>query len=167
MTRSFRLKTWKDTSPEEIRRFLGLIMGLVIKPSIELYWSKKTMHKDEFLTNIMTRDRFQVLSRFLHFQDNKDPSAQADRLDKIKPVIDSLLEMFQKAYTPGSKLVVDEYLIPFRGRLMFRQYIPSKSHKYGIKLYKLCTPDSYTWDFNVYSGHSSPLFKALGMQNPF
>ena len=33
------LKTWKDTSSEEIRTFLGLIMymGLVIKPSIELY----------------------------------------------------------------------------------------------------------------------------------
>ena len=45
MTRTSRLKTWKDTSPEEIRTFLGIIMymGLIIKPSIELYWSKKTM----------------------------------------------------------------------------------------------------------------------------
>ena len=64
MMRSSHLKTWKDASPEEIRTFLGLIMymGLVIKPSIELYWSKKMVYKDEFVANIMTRDRFQILS---------------------------------------------------------------------------------------------------------
>ena len=99
-----------------------MYMGLVIKPSIELYLSKKSMYKDEFVD---FRDQFLILSRFLHFQDNKDPSAQADRLYKIKPVINSLLERFQKAYTPGWKLVVDKSLIPFCGRLMFRQYIPS------------------------------------------
>ena len=29
-------------------------------------------------------------------------------------------------------------VVPFRGRLKFRQYLPKKSHKYGIKLFKLC-----------------------------
>ena len=119
------------------------------------------MYKNQFVTNIMTRDQFQILSRFLHFQNNKDPSAQADRLHKIKPMINSLLKKFQKANSLGLKLVVDKSLIPFRGRLMFRQYIPYKSHKYGIKLYKLCTADSYTWDFNVYGGQST-IIQSIG-----
>jgi len=34
---------------------------------------------------------------------------------------------------PDEDLAVDE-MVPFRGRLGFRQYIPRKSHKYGIKL---------------------------------
>ena len=49
--------------------------------------------------------------------------------------------------------MIDESLIPFRGRLSFRQYIPGKAHKYGCKLYKLCTPDSYTWNIEIYDGN--------------
>ncbi|CAK9834556.1 PiggyBac transposable element-derived protein 4, partial [Anthophora retusa] len=33
-------------------------------------------------------------------------------------------------------------MVPWRGRLSFRQYIPGKRHKYGIKLYKLCLPEA-------------------------
>jgi hypothetical protein len=47
-------------------------------------------------------------------------------------------------------LVIDESMVPFRGRLHFRQYIPNKTHKYGIKLYKLCTTDGYTCNISVY-----------------
>ncbi|XP_025207090.1 piggyBac transposable element-derived protein 4-like [Melanaphis sacchari] len=49
-------------------------------------------------------------------------------------------------------LVVDESMIAFRGRLLFRQYNPSKSHKYGIKMYKLCTPEGFTWASSIYCG---------------
>lgn len=47
-------------------------------------------------------------------------------------------------------------LIAFRGRRLFRQYNPSKSHKYGIKMYKLCTiqlcTDGFTWASSIYCG---------------
>ena len=46
--------------------------------------------------------------------------------------------------------MIDERLIPFRGRLIFRQYIPGKTHKYGVKVYKICAPNAYTWDLMVY-----------------
>lgn len=45
-------------------------------------------------------------------------------------------------------------MVPFRGRLLFKQYIPGKSHKYGIKLFKLCDPDGFTYNLRVYSGKS-------------
>ena len=62
---------------------------------------------------------------------------------------------FKSVYSPGEKLVVDESLVPFRGRILFRQYIPGKSHKYGIKLYKICTVIGYAWDLQVYTGNLS------------
>jgi hypothetical protein len=37
-------------------------------------------------------------------------------------------------------VVIDKNVVPFRGRLLFCQYIPGKSHKCGVKLYKLCLP---------------------------
>ena len=35
-------------------------------------------------------------------------------------------------------VTVDETLVPFRGRCSFRQYIPSKPAKYGLKFWTLC-----------------------------
>lgn len=49
-------------------------------------------------------------------------------------------------------MVTDESMIPWRGWLSFRQYIKNKSHKYGVKIYKLCTPEGYTYNSIIYSG---------------
>ncbi|XP_062525215.1 piggyBac transposable element-derived protein 4-like [Bombyx mori] len=46
----------------------------------------------------------------------------------------------------------DESMIPWRGRLKLKQYIKNKSHKYGVKIYKLCTPEGYTYNSIIYSG---------------
>ena len=42
MTRDSRLKSWKETNNEEMKRFIGIIkcMGLVSIPEMHLYWSK-------------------------------------------------------------------------------------------------------------------------------
>jgi len=36
--------------------------------------------------------------------------------------------------------------------LSFRQYIPSKAHKYGIKFFELCTNDGFVLDLVIYKG---------------
>lgn len=43
-------------------------------------------------------------------------------------------------------------MIPFRGRLLFRQYIPDKRHKYGIKVFKICDTTGYTYSVEIYTG---------------
>ncbi|XP_029348356.1 piggyBac transposable element-derived protein 4-like, partial [Acyrthosiphon pisum] len=50
-------------------------------------------------------------------------------------------------------MCIDESIIPFVGRLSFRQYI--KNHRYGIKIFKLCIQDAYTIGFRVYTGRES------------
>lgn len=50
------------------------------------------------------------------------------------------------------QVAIDETMIPYRGRLGFRQYIPNKRHKYGLKLYKLCIEGGYTWNLILYAG---------------
>ncbi|XP_047738345.1 piggyBac transposable element-derived protein 4-like [Hyalella azteca] len=129
-------------------------MGLVNMPSMECYWSKKTLYAYDFVKRNITRSRFFLLLRMLHFNDN-ETFEQNRRLHKIEPILDMLKNNFKSVYSPGEKLVVDESLVPFRGRIFFRQYIPGKSHKYGIKLYKLCTVNGYTWNFEVYTGNLS------------
>ncbi|PAA63784.1 hypothetical protein BOX15_Mlig026241g1 [Macrostomum lignano] len=55
---------------------------------------------------------------------------------------------------PRQRLSIDETLVLYKGRVAFKQYIPSKRSKYGIKLYCLCeTESSYLWNFVI---HTSP-----------
>jgi hypothetical protein len=43
-------------------------------------------------------------------------------------------------------------MVPWKGRLTFKQYIPSKPDRFGIKLYALCkSATSYMVDFDIYT----------------
>jgi hypothetical protein len=150
---SWRLDQWHETTPNEIRRFFGLIiwMGLVRLPRIEMYWRKAEGYNLSLPRKIMSRNRFELLLRFLHFTDN-EKNEKNDRLSKIKIIVDSLNENFQKYYLPDEVVCVDESLVPFRGRIIFRQYLKNKRHRYGIKIFKLCSGPGYTNSFKIYSG---------------
>jgi len=50
---------------------------------------------------------------------------------------------------------VDEVIVKFQGRVIFRQYIPKKRKCFGIKIYKLCDKLGYTYDMKVYLGKDS------------
>lgn len=148
-----RIKSWTNTNKNEMRKFLGVAigMGLTQVPAINLYWSKEPLFHNEFVSSLFTRDRFLLLLRFLHFSDNESADT-SNRLYKIDPLITLLLKNYQQALSPGRVLVIDESMVPFRGRLSFRQYIPNKTHRYGVKLYKLCTSSGYTYNLKVYTG---------------
>jgi hypothetical protein len=54
---------------------------------------------------------------------------------------------------PGGSFTVDEQLIPSRGCCIFRQYIPSKPGKYGLKLFWCCDSDTaYLLNAEIYLG---------------
>jgi len=46
-------------------------------------------------------------------------------------------------------------MVKFKVRLIFRQYIPKKRKRFGIKIYKLCDESGYTYDMRVYLGKDS------------
>ncbi|KAI4462363.1 piggybac transposable element-derived protein 4 [Holotrichia oblita] len=140
--RSF-VRQWTETNKEEIRKFLGIlvIMGMNHLPKMRLYWSKNPMFRNDLICKNMTRTRFDLLLKFIHFSDNEQNRRNPDRLAKVKEVLDCIQKNFQNALKPEKALVIDETMVPWRGRLVFRQYLPAKSHPYGIKVYKLCTID--------------------------
>ena len=125
-------------------------MGLDKKPRLTDYWSKNILYTND-VKKLMPRNRFELILRMWHFSDNNE-CPRGDRLFKIQPLIDRLLERFQTANIPNKEICIDETLVPFRGRLSFKQYIKNKRHKFGIKLYKLCTESGYTFNLKVYCG---------------
>lgn len=157
-----RARTWRETSSEELRKFFGIVLytGIVKYPGIHDYWSTNPLYENDLITSCMSRNRFQLLLRFVHFSDN----SEGDRTDKSRKfikVLNQLQDKFCEAFTPGERLTVDETMIPFSGRLSFRQYIPSKSHKYGVKMFKLCNSEGYTLRMQVYTGKKDTVSRNL------
>lgn len=155
-----RMKCWVHTTPEEIRRNFGFVMymGLVIYPTIEDYWSRNVLFKNNILPKIMSR--FQLLLSFIHFADNKS-AKEGDRTHKFREISDMLQKKFCVEYVPRETVAIDETMVPFRGRLSILQYLPGKSHKYGIKIFKLCNSIGYTLRMVTLTGRMNVVGKSL------
>jgi hypothetical protein len=158
LTKRSKTLQWKPTTNEEMFKFLGIIieMGLVQMPEIDYYWSKSKLFGCEVIQNTMSRDRFELLLKFYHFSNNRDKHLDQDRLFKLRPLLDLLRSRFKSIYIPGSTISIDETMVPWKGRLLFKQYIPGKAHKYGVKVYKLAAVNGYTWNFTIYTGKRDP-----------
>lgn len=93
-----------------------------------------------------------TLWKYLHLV---DPTSE-DRNDlhcKVRPLVTRLERGFAEAYTPGKNITVDEGLVKFNGRLSFKQYMPMKPDKFGIKVWLLADADTYYVPrFQVYLG---------------
>ena len=151
-TRHSKVKQWKPISLEDLKKFLGILifMGLNKLPTFDCYWAKSQMYGCDLIQKSMSRNKFELIMRFLHFANNSQSNG-TDRLYKLKLLIYLISQNFLK-FTPAELVVIDESLVLFRGRTIVRQYIPNKAHKYGLKFYKLCTVEDHTWKFIPYKG---------------
>ena len=62
-------------------------------------------------------------------------------------------------YSPERNLAVDETLIKFKGRVHFRQFIPIKPGRFGIKCFTLAESSSgYGLVSKVYTGKENVTF---------
>ena len=137
---------------------LALQMGHVLKDTLHDYWSRLRQTRILFFGETMTRNRFLHILRFLQHAGNSQKPGQSeecDRLWKLRTVFDTLDDSYTKFYNPLENLAVDEVIVKYRGRVIFRQYIPKKRKCFGIKIYKLCDEAGYTCAMRVYLGKDS------------
>lgn len=139
ITEFSRLQRWKNTTVAEMYVFLALclLMKHCHKHAINDYWSKDKTIPTPLFGKYMSRDRFQILLRCLHFGSVQDRTPD-DRLWRVRHYMNDVIGKFRDFYVPAQKLVVDESLILFKGRVPFKQYIPSKRNRFGLKFFVLC-----------------------------
>jgi len=143
---------------DELYRFFAIIiqMGHDQRDYLKDYWSREEQYFTPFYSKTMVRDRFSHILRFLHFENNDNPpnrdDPHYDRLWKIRNIFDTLNNKFYELYNLTEHLAVDEVIVLFKGRVIFRQYIPKKHKQFGIRIYKLCDALGYTYDVSVYLG---------------
>ena len=105
-----------------------LLTGTVFKPKLQQYQSTTPLIQNEFFNNVMPRNHFQLKLEFLHFNDESQYNANnrnRDRIYKLCPVIEYLVNKFKSVYTPDKKVSTGEELLLWKGRLGFKQYIPN------------------------------------------
>ena len=121
LKRRSRVHEWYPTNPKEMKEFLGLtfLMGIVQKPTISMYWSNDPLYSTPIFKQVMNRDRYLLLLKFLHYNNNDNMPApndeNADKLFKLRPLVDHLFEKFQDVYTPSREICIDESLLLWKG----------------------------------------------------
>lgn len=140
-------------------RFIGLMIAHSIQPwttGISNNW--RTTASSPFQVGqwgaYLSRDRFKVISRFLHFCDNEAPHDKNDRHYKIRLIIERLNETFDDCLKLGSHFSFDEGTWPTMSKYCpGKQFNPMKPHKWGLKLFMLCDSKSgYCTKFELYQG---------------
>jgi len=80
----------------------------------------------------MSRNRFLLIQRYLHFNDNSAAGTNEDHLYKIRTILDTVVNNFRTNYIPDRVISLDEGMLGWRGRLRFCVHNPGKITKYGI-----------------------------------
>lgn len=159
-----RIANWKTLTVEEFQVFIGLLlhMGTIQLPKLQDYWKTDRLFNIPIFREQMSRNRFLLILRCLHFSSQSEGEKSQDALQKIRPAIKYFNEKMTSIYYPYKELSLDESMMLWRGRLAFRQYIKNKRHKYGIKLYMLTEPDGTVLRFHVYTGSSDSELSGTG-----
>ncbi|XP_055944392.1 piggyBac transposable element-derived protein 4-like [Argiope bruennichi] len=129
-TQFLKSKFWVETTVEELHVFfaLNILQGIVKKPGIDHYWTF-------------------------------DPqNHECQKLVKVWPVLKHLNEKFSETVTPERDVTIDESLMLFKGRLGWKQFIPLKRARFGVKCFMLCESISgYAWSIIIYTGKDTIL----------
>lgn len=75
-----RVNDWVETSVSELYRLFAvmILMGICVLGRIDEYWSTGILGMPGF-RSIMSKNRFMLLMKFLHFKDNYTISVQGDQ----------------------------------------------------------------------------------------
>ena len=126
---------------------MGCLNSLL--PQAKMYRSRDLSMKS--FQETKSRDRLFELRNYLHFANNHEGGTNIDKLWKICPSLNSIREKWLSL--PRSKHIsLDEQIIPFKGRCIFKQYVPGKSNPVGLKNFVLSAEDGLVLDFAIHDG---------------
>ena len=153
-----RSRDARNTDEVEMRALFGLLY------LCGLHKSSHTNAKDlwsadgtgiELLRKTMSYKRFTFLLRCLRFDNIKDREdrRQLDKLAAVRDFFSAFNKKCQEIYSVSEYVTIEEKLEKFRGRCGFRQYMPKKPARYGIKIFALVDARTfYTYNMEIYAG---------------
>ncbi|XP_051502197.1 piggyBac transposable element-derived protein 4-like [Myxocyprinus asiaticus] len=164
---------WFPLTIQEMFHYLGLLifMGLLRTRKIRDHWSNHRLYKAPFCSSVMARYRFEAITWTLHMSDPEHDkeydklkgTPSYDKLCRLRPLMDSILDSCRAYYHPTRNISIDERMVASKARIGMKQYMRNKPTRWGFKLFVLADSNGYTCDFNIYTGKSlSRSGKGLG-----
>ncbi|CAK1547946.1 unnamed protein product [Leptosia nina] len=111
-----------------------------------LVWRKRNLVTAE--DSLIFRGETQITEALMSYHPDYD------RLFKIRPLEEMLNCQFGKVPL-DQRLSIDEQMCATKMSHYIKQYMPNKPHKWGFKLYLICSLQGYAHRFEVYSGGGS------------
>ena len=140
---------------EELIRYIAVFLLLSIN-SVRSYrqaWDPKSSQMLIHLHNLMSHNRFEMISVFFHIVTTEEEESKPDDpLKKVHRMHDALKAACVEYYQPLQELAINERMVKSKARSHFRQYIRNKPTKWGFKYWVLADPTGYTLDFELYCG---------------
>ncbi|XP_063971496.1 piggyBac transposable element-derived protein 4-like [Lytechinus pictus] len=146
---------WTPTNDKEMMAFVAIntLMGITRTAEYNDCWSQDQALRNEYISKLMTKNRYEKLCQYLHCSNVRERHEEDDKIHKVRDFVNVLQDNFSSMFVPGQTLSVDEAMIKYNGRLAWKQYMPKKPTKWGIKLWCLCdSKTGYCLTFQVYTG---------------
>ncbi|XP_038069266.1 piggyBac transposable element-derived protein 4-like [Patiria miniata] len=144
-----RGRAWSgDVAMMELTSAIGLLLFLGLTKSgrekVRSFWRQGPFARPLCMAT-MTGTRFQDILTLMRFDSKATGEARRknDKFAPIRSVFDEFASSCRRYYSAGECVTVDEQLVAFRGRCPFRQYMPRKPAKYGIKFWACVDVDSH------------------------
>ena len=156
-----KVAKWTDVNKRELKAYFGfcIIMGINTLPRIAMNWSSNHYISNIGVQETMTKNLFEEISQYMHFSDSTQEPQRGDddydRLFKVCRIMNMVLSNFKRVYDPSKNTSINEGMIAYKGRLSFRQFMPAKRTKYGIKVWMVAdAKNGYISNFAVYLGQA-------------
>lgn len=153
-----RSRSAKDVTMSELKAFIGLLyLAGILKSnrqSLNDLWSVEGMGVERFRLS-MSMNRFKFLQRCLMFDEiaSHDDRTKVDKLADVREILSLFVDNCKKCYSLGQNVTIGEKLEAFRGQCSFKQYVPSKTLRYGIKIVTLVDSKTlYTSNLEIHTG---------------
>ena len=149
--RSHTIK-WNNLTIVELKAFLSILshMGLMRAANLDFYWSNDKTFRYPGIADIMSRDRFKSINKFIYYTD-PDPYTLSqntkDPFMKFRTLFDAVNDSCQDHWNRTDKLTIDESMIEFFGRHSGKVFMPNKPVKNGFKVYVLADYRGYVLKF--------------------
>ncbi|CAF1059912.1 unnamed protein product [Rotaria sordida] len=138
----------------ELKAFMGLLLlaGLLgkSKTNLKCLWRRSPLESPIFKAT-MSRSRFEKMMSCLRFDDEttREERKKIDKFAAVREIWSYFENNLKTCCTSGSYVTIDEQLLGFRGNCPFRQFIPKKPDKYGLKFWLCVDVESY-YVFNTF-----------------
>lgn len=160
------VENWTDIDSTDVRAYIGLlILAGVYKSKGESssgLWDEQTGRA--IFRAAMSHKKFKGINSNIRFDDKLSRRRRRDdRLAPIRSLWEKWTARLPMLFNPGDDICVDEQLLAFKGCCKFRQYVPSKPGKYGLKIWvTVDVATTYAWRCQICTGKAGDSAAEVG-----